>query len=83
MSVMCHEEKLKQVISTLLKIAPESINENTSMDNTSTWDSLQHMNLILALEEEFKVCIPDDDASNITSYPVIRAVIKELLENKR
>jgi acyl carrier protein len=50
------------------------------MDNIKTWDSLGHMNLILALEDEFKVTIPDEDAGIISSYKLIKVVLGELLD---
>ena len=50
------------------------------MDNIKTWDSLGHMNLILALEDEFKITIPDEDAGNVSSYKLIKVVLEELLD---
>ncbi|MBK7001216.1 MAG: acyl carrier protein [Rhodoferax sp.] len=73
------EQSLKNVMATVLGISTDAINENTSMDNVETWDSIKHMNLVLAIEEEFGVSIPDEDAGNITSYPLIRIVLAELL----
>lgn len=75
---MLNENTLKQVIATMLNIDAASINEDSSMDNVPNWDSLRHMNLILALEEEFKVSIPDEDAGNITSYKLIKLVLNDL-----
>lgn len=75
---MLNENTLKQVIATMLNMDAASINEDSSMDNVSNWDSLRHMNLILALEEEFKVSIPDEDAGNITSYKLIKLVLNDL-----
>jgi acyl carrier protein len=46
------------------------------------WDSLRHLTLVLALEEEFGVYIPDEEAGSITSYPLIKLVLTELLEAK-
>ena len=66
-------------MATVLKVEMESIDEDASMDTIENWDSLRHMNLILALEEEFKVTIPDEDAGDITSYKLIKLVISELL----
>jgi acyl carrier protein len=40
------------------------------------------MNLVLALEEEFGVTIPDDDAANMMSYKLIRIVLDEQLAGK-
>lgn len=75
---MLNEDALKQVMATMLNVDPATINEDSSMDNVPTWDSLRHMNLVLALEEEFKVTIPDEDAGNITSYKLIKLVLNDL-----
>ena len=77
---MINEQALRQVMATLLRVPVESIGEDTSMDTVKGWDSLRHMNLILAIEAEFKVSIPDEDATNITSYPLIQLVLQDLLE---
>jgi len=76
------EETLKDVMATVLGIAADSINDDTSMDTVEAWDSIKHMNLVLAIEEEFGVSIPDEDAANITSYPLIRLVLNEQLKGK-
>lgn len=77
---MLNENKLKQVMGVVLKVDASLINESSSMDNIKTWDSLGHMNLILALEDEFKITIPDEDAGNISSYKLIKVVLGELLD---
>lgn len=73
-----NEESLKQVMSAVLGLPADAITEATSMDTLDSWDSIKHMNLVLALEEEFGLSIPDEDAANITSYPLIRLVLGEL-----
>lgn len=80
---MLDEARLKQIISTVLNTPTENINSDTSMDTIEKWDSLQHMNLVLALEDAFEIIIPDDEAANITSYPLIKLVIKEQLQDTR
>ena len=79
---MLNEDVLKQFIATRLNVDVSAINEDSSMDNLPNWDSLRHMNLVLALEEEFKVTIPDEDAGNITSYKLIKLVLDDLLNQK-
>lgn len=75
---MMNEYALKQVIATMLNVDVSIINENSSMDNVPSWDSLRHMNLVLALEDEYKVTIPNEDAGNITSYKLIKLVLNDL-----
>ena len=77
---MLNEDKLRQVMSAILRVDPAVLDEGSSMDTIETWDSMRHMQLVLALEDEFRVTIPDEDAANITSYPLIRLVLAELLE---
>ena len=38
------------------------LTEDSSSDTLPQWDSLRHMNLVLALEDEFGVSIPDEEA---------------------
>ena len=75
---MLNEDDLKLLIATMLNVDASTINEDSSMDNLPSWDSLRHMNLVLALEEEFKVTIPDEDTGNITSYKLIKVVLNDL-----
>lgn len=74
------ETKLKSVIATILEIEPGEIDQNSSMDTIESWDSIKHLDLIISLEEEFGVSVPDDEAGDLTSYALIKLVMKELLE---
>jgi acyl carrier protein len=79
---MLNEEMIMCVMATILEVDGAAINEDSSMDNVPNWDSLRHMNLVLALEEEFKVSIPDEDAGNITSYKLIKLVLEDLVQQR-
>ena len=79
---MLNEETLKKVMAAMLNVDAAAIGTEASMDTIANWDSLRHMNLVLALEEEFKVAIPDEDAGNITSYKLIKLVLEDLLRAK-
>jgi acyl carrier protein len=78
---MLSEDKLKAVMGAVLEVPPGSLSADSSNDTVEGWDSLRHMNLILALEEEFNVTIPDEEAGNLTSYALIKLVLTELLED--
>jgi acyl carrier protein len=51
------------------------LNEDTSQKNLSEWDSLRHLNLIVALEDEFDVNLEPEQISIMTSFA---SVIEEL-----
>ncbi|MDB5099422.1 MAG: acyl carrier protein [Cyanobacteria bacterium RYN_339] len=76
---MWAEERLQRVVGTVLGVDPVTVGEATNQDTLGTWTSLRHMNLILALEEAYGIVIPDEDVTSLTSYPLIRLVVRELL----
>ena len=77
---MLDEALLKKVIGTVLKVDPSSLGDDSSIDSIPAWDSLRHMNMVLALEDEFGVAIPDNEAAFITSYPLVRRTMQRLLD---
>lgn len=77
---MLDQGKLRAVISAVLNVDIGSIGPDSSRDTIDSWDSLRHLNLILALEEEFGVTLPDEDGANATSYQLLVIVLRELLE---
>lgn len=76
---MLDEAALKRVMGAVLGVDPSTITAETSSDTVKAWDSIRHMTLILAIEEEFKVSIPDEEAADVTSYKLICVVLNELL----
>jgi len=80
---MLDEAKLKSVVATILGVEESQIDQDTSMDTLESWDSIKHMDLILAIEEEFNISVPDEEAADLTSYPLIRLVVGELVGSKR
>lgn len=71
---------IKQIMSSVFEIPVESIADDASSDNIDNWDSLRHLNLILALEEEFGVSIPDEEVGNMVNYKLIELVINDILK---
>lgn len=72
------EVKVKEILSRILEIAVEEIDEETSPDTVESWDSLRHMNLVMALEEEFGVQFTDIQIVEMLTYPLIVVTLKEL-----
>jgi acyl carrier protein len=75
---MIDEDALKTVMAAVLRVPAAQIGPDASTDTIPAWDSLRHMNLVLALEQEFGVSIPDEDAANLSSYGLIKLVLNEL-----
>ncbi len=75
---MTNEEKLKKIIGSVFKIDASSVNNETSPDTVESWDSLNHLNLVLALEEGFDVSFTEEQTVEILNYELIKMSLQEL-----
>ncbi|MCK5215467.1 MAG: acyl carrier protein [Candidatus Omnitrophica bacterium] len=64
---MAVEEKIKSIIAEQLGVKAEEVTPQASFIDDLGADSLDTVELIMALEEEFSVEIPDEDAEKMTS----------------
>ena len=73
------EERIKNVMSAVFEIPANKIGEESSPDNIESWDSLKHMNIVVALEEEFNVQFTDDEIIELINMKLIMVIIREKL----
>ena len=71
------EDKLKEVLSVILGINQDQINENTSSDSLEGWDSLKQMNIIVSVEEEFDIQIDEEESILSDSYQSLLKLISK------
>ena len=65
--------KLEKILKKFFKI--EKINLEGSIEDISEWDSFTHIQLISAIEKEFKIKVQFNDAMVMTSIPIIKKKI--------
>lgn len=66
--------RVRTVMSEVLKI-PVLDDSNLIRSDTEQWDSLMHLELILALEEEFHFRFSAEQAANIDSLDAIAGML--------
>jgi acyl carrier protein len=71
------EHELKQVLADVFGTPVEAITDNASIDTIEEWDSLKHLNLILALEDKFNITLTEQQTVEIISYELIKLVLAE------
>lgn len=74
-----HEDSMTQLntlMAVVLTIPENEIVDDLSMSRTDIWDSLRHMELIIAIEERFGVDLTGDDIVEMTSVASIRSVLR-------
>ena len=60
------EERVKKIVAEQLGVKEDISNDASFVDDLGA-DSLDTVELVMALEEEFECEIPDDDAEKITT----------------
>ena len=64
---MSVEEKVKEIIIDQLGVEEKQVNTQASFIDDLGADSLDTVELVMALEEEFDIEIPDDEAEKIAT----------------
>jgi acyl carrier protein len=75
MSATVNEQKFRAVVSAVLGIAPGDVSDALSSQTVDTWDSLTHINLFGALEQEFGVLLPTDSLAAAQSVSSLKALL--------
>lgn len=70
-------DRLLQTVAGVLGVDPETLSDESSPETIASWDSLNHLNLILALESEYGITLSPDDALELHSIGRIRAFLGE------
>jgi acyl carrier protein len=77
---MALEERVTDIIVEHLNVSRDEVVPEASFVDDLGADSLDIVELVMAMEEEFDVEIPDDDAEKIQTFGDAIAYLKEKLE---
>ncbi|MEE8109490.1 MAG: acyl carrier protein [bacterium] len=69
--------KIKALIAEQLSVDIEKVTDEASFIEDLGADSLDTVELVMALEEEYGVDIPDDDVENVTTVKDVIAYIED------
>jgi acyl carrier protein len=68
-------ERVKRVVGSVLRVDPASIPDDAASEDVPGWDSLRHLEVMLALEAEFGLRIPAEAMLELTSLPAIERFV--------
>jgi acyl carrier protein len=75
------ENRIKNVMSAVFEIPAIKIGKESSPDNIESWDSLKHMNLVVALEEEFELEFMEDEILDMMNFDLIISILSDKILN--
>ena len=69
--------KYSEIFKTALNISDDKLNENIKYNEIEEWDSIGHMTLVAALEEEYKITLETDDIVDFSSFKKGMEILKK------
>lgn len=76
------ETRLRSVVCTHLRIAPERYSEDLTAGEIPEWDSIAHVGLIMAVEAEFGIAFDVTDAVDVETAGDLLALVGRYLPNE-
>lgn len=71
------EQRVFRIVSAVFGVTLSSVSRTMSADNVGNWDSVNIINLLLALESEFDIMIDVDEAEQLLSVELVLAILAE------
>jgi acyl carrier protein len=73
---MFMSDELIKLFSEVLSVPAEKLNDDSSTENTSQWDSLAAMHLVAAIENHFKITLSTKEIMKMSSIGLARKVLQ-------
>lgn len=70
-------KQVREVVAAIFDMNVAEVTDETSYESNKAWDSVGHINLMLALQEEFSIMILPEQSEELTSVAAITAFLTE------
>ena len=68
-------EKVRGIAADILQIDKTSLTPESSPQSIESWDSVQHLNLVLAIEEQFRLQFEPEEMDGMKNIGAIAALV--------
>jgi acyl carrier protein len=68
-------EKVRRIAADVLQVDAKSVTAESSPQSVESWDSVQHLNLVLAIEEQFGMQFEPDEMDSMKSVGAIAELV--------
>lgn len=72
-----NDDRFRATVGAILGLRPDEITDGLKPDAVDTWDSLNHINLMSALEQEFGIVFNAARLGEVDSIGELRATLIE------
>ncbi len=76
-------DRVRSIVADVLQIPLQEVGPESSPDTIEGWDSLQHLNLVLALEQDFGVQFSPEEIEQLLSVQLTADLVAEKLGTRQ
>ena len=73
-------DRTRSIVADIFTLPIEQIRPESSPDTIETWDSLKHLDIVLALEQDFGVQFSPEEIEQLLSVELMVALLAEKLQ---
>ena len=71
-------QQVRSIASDIFGVPADKITAESSPETIENWDSMQHLNLVLAIEEKFGVQLDPEDIERMKNIGAVAALVERL-----
>ena len=75
-------EQVRELVSDLFNVTINFVSADSSPATIEEWDSMQHLNLVLALEQRFDIQLAPEEIKQMTDVGKIEQIVSQRIVNK-
>jgi acyl carrier protein len=75
--VLNAEDKVNDLLADLFELDPKAIRDDWTHEDIALWDSLQHLRMIAAMEQEFGIKFSMAEIRSIENVGQIRSIMRK------
>jgi acyl carrier protein len=69
--------KLVEIVAELFDLEPAAVDDALTPEDVELWDSMNHLRLVSAVEQEFQIKLSMQEIESIRSLAVLRALVEQ------
>ncbi len=73
-------EQLNKILADILDLENEQISDDLTPDTAENWDSMNHLRLVTAIEQEFSISLSMEEIQSIQNVSKLRDIVKHHLK---
>jgi acyl carrier protein len=67
--------EVRGIAADIFQVDPQALNASSSPDQVEKWDSVQHLNLVLALEDKYGIAFEPEEMEQMKNLGDIAALL--------